>query len=207
MRKGIILLLSLALLSSSIFAHSDYDQGYLEGYEACKKGEINEVQIRLIEEAINQSNLGVWDLNYFIDDFGDQTSEGYISTPDYMYGVFYNSSTTKHDLSAYFLISNDTASIKLFEYENYQVNGSSAYPTEYQVSIKCDNEIYKFTATNYSDRIVFCDYESLINLLKIEKPIKICIKENSSYGYGTSYLLKDIETTGFNEAMHQLFNK
>jgi hypothetical protein len=206
MRKTIVLILSSILISTSLFAISDYEQGYLDGYESCKKGLENEVQIKLDEAKANSSTLANWKINYYVDEFGDATDNGFIAYAEVLEGVFSNSATTNSQLLGVFLID-DSAAIKLYEYGSSEVKGNSRSPDEYNIAIKCNGKKYNFTAKNYNDRLFIYPYEEFIKMLKIEKPITISIVEKSKYGHPSSYLLKDIDTVGFNNAYNQLFNK
>lgn len=205
MKKIILMFLSFTVVISSVFATSDYEKGYLDGYAAGKSGKENVVQIGLDEKASNLSDLGVWDIKYYVDDFGEPTKTGYITGKSSIYGTFSNSATTNSKLKFYFIIDDEVA-LKLFEYGSHVVKGNSSRPDKYYVNIKCDNITYNFNAKNYGDRLIVDESEEFINILRKEKPIIISVKENSSYS-SSSYLIKDIETTGFNEAMKQLFNK
>lgn len=198
MKKLIVLFLSTMVIISSIFASSDYDQGYLDGYAACQNGEENAVQKRL-EQKSHLDDMGVWILNHYVDSFGDETDEGYLST--IMTGTFSNSATTNSDLIAYFLIDEDEVDLKLLEYGDYEVKGDSTYSFD----VKCDGCVYRYTAHNSGDRLSLdasCA-QRFIQILQTEKPITLSIQENSRYS-ASSYLLRNIDTTGFNNALKQL---
>jgi len=81
------------------------------------------------------SGSGIWEIKYFVDDFGDPTNKGYIAS-DILSGTFSNSATSNSDLLAYFIISDSSSvAIKLFEYGS---NAVKAYSTDYYV-IKVKN--------------------------------------------------------------------
>lgn len=52
----------------------------------------------------NINNLGVWEIRYFVDDFGQPTNEGYITTEYSIYGKFSNTATENSDLRVVFII-------------------------------------------------------------------------------------------------------
>lgn len=104
----------------------------------------------------NIDNLGIWEINYFVDEFGDRTSSGYITTKRPIYGTFSNSATQGSDLRVEFIIiNNKKIAIQLYEY-----NGSNPvkdYNGRYIVSIQdSGGEKHILYATNYdSDRLSF----------------------------------------------------
>ena len=106
----------------------------------------------------NINNLGIWCIEYFVDDFGQETKEGYITTRSPIYGKFSNSATENSDLRVRFIIANKkSVAIKLFEYDrNNPVKG---YDDEYRVLVQDkDGKQYKFRAYNNSDRLRFSSH-------------------------------------------------
>ncbi|MCB0509056.1 MAG: hypothetical protein KDD21_12235 [Bacteroidetes bacterium] len=70
----------------------------------------------------NINNLGIWELGYYVDDFGEPTKEAYISTD--LYGTFSNSATTNSNLKVRFLIDKKSIRIQLYEYAgNHPIKG------------------------------------------------------------------------------------
>lgn len=103
----------------------------------------------------NINNLGRWAIEYFVDDFGQETKKGYITTSYPIYGTFSNSATENSDLRVRFIIANKkSVAIQLFEYNgNNPVKG---YDDDYRVLVQDkDGNQYKFRAYNNSDRIRF----------------------------------------------------
>ena len=78
---------------------------------------------------------GLWEINFYVDEFGDPTDSGYISNVDIIEGTFSNSATSNSLLYAYFLVSGKgNIAIKLLEYGSSEVN---AYSTKYyEVKVK-----------------------------------------------------------------------
>jgi hypothetical protein len=106
----------------------------------------------------NINNLGIWSINYFVDDFGQPTKDGYITTENPIYGKFSNTATENSRLRVRFIIANKkSVAIKLFEYDgNNPVKG---YRDTYNVLVQDkDGNQYKLWANNFdSDRITFSD--------------------------------------------------
>ena len=68
----------------------------------------------------------MWEIEYYVDEFGDPTNKGYIINKLYIKGYFSNSATTNADLNVRFLIGEDYVSIKLYEYAgNHPIKGNA----------------------------------------------------------------------------------
>ncbi len=118
-----------------------------------KKKEAEEKE-RIRLENIN--NTGIWTVNYYVDDFGEPTKEGYIRNTSLINGSFSNTATQNSALNVKFLISNSSdISIMLYEYAGN--NPVKAYSSEsYRVLIQDkEGNRFKLTATNYSNRLSF----------------------------------------------------
>ena len=104
----------------------------------------------------NLNNTGMWTVRYYVDDFGEETKEGYICNSSMISGTFSNTATQNSALNIRFLISNAyDISMKLYEYAGN--NPVKAYSSEsYRVLIQDkDGNRLKLSATNYSDRLSF----------------------------------------------------
>lgn len=104
----------------------------------------------------NLNNTGIWTVTYYVDDFGEPTSSGYITNENRIRGTFSNTATQDSELDVRFLISNAyDISIKLFEYAGN--NPVKAYSSEsYSVLVQDkDGNRKKLSAVNYSDRLTF----------------------------------------------------
>lgn len=140
----------------------------------------------------NLGNLGIWKINYFVDDFGEPTNEGYITTEDPIYGTFSNTATQDSRLRVRFIIAGKkSVAIKLFEYDgNNPVKG---YEDSYKVLVQDkDGKRYELYASNWdSDRLTFSSYgnnsdaEKFHNILMQGGNIKVRIidRDRSSTQY------------------------
>ena len=92
----------------------------------------------------NINNLGIWELGYYVDDFGEKTEKGYIFTQ--IFGNFSNSATTNSDLKIHFIIDENNIRIQLFEYaRNHPVKGEGEI--KFKVKDKND-EVHEIHASN-----------------------------------------------------------
>lgn len=123
--------------------------------------EIEEQKRKAIEEKEknrikNLSNTGIWSVQYYVDEFGEPTKEGYIQNTELIRGTFSNTATQNSALDIKFLITSiNDINIMLYEYAHN--NPVKAYSAEnYQVLIQDkDGNRVKLIATNYSDRLNF----------------------------------------------------
>ena len=123
--------------------------------------ELQEQKRKAIEEKEkirleNLNNTGIWSVQYYVDDFGEPTKEGYIKNTNLISGTFSNTATQNSALNVKFLITN-ASDINIMLYEYAGNNPVKAYSSEsYQVLIQDkDGNRLKLIATNYSDRLNF----------------------------------------------------
>lgn len=130
----------------------------IEELEEQKRKEAEEKErIRLA----NLDNTGIWDIRYYVDEFGERTKDGYITNTLLIRGTFSNTATQDSKLDVRFLITNSSdISIKLFEYAGN--NPVKAYSSErYTVLVQDrDEDRLRLKATNHSDRLSFDDDSS-----------------------------------------------
>jgi len=154
--------------------------------------------------------LGDWEVKYFVDEFGDPTNNGYITTKELISGNFSNSATNNASLLAQFLIKDSAhVALKLYEYESNVVKAYSS--KKYSVKIK-DNkgEKYSMTCSIYKggDRVYF---DESYNKNHISKFHKLLIKggnltiviTDTEYGL-TTYKIT-VNGDGYKNAFNTLY--
>ena len=148
----------------------------------------------------------IWEVKYFVDDFGDFTDSGYISAS--LEGKFSNSATTNSDLGVRFIITKQSVAIKLYEYNrNHPVSGKIS-EKEYTILVKHNGaKLPQMSGENYSDRIVMMSIysEHLIKLFKGGGSFIFVIKQRE--GSASEYKFKLKDTSGFALAWDQLYKK
>jgi hypothetical protein len=103
---------------------------------------------------VNINNTGMWGVGHYVDEFGEQTKEGYITNSSYIKGFFSNTATQNSKLNITFLInSSSKISIQLYEYAGN--NPVKAYSSKsYRILVQDkEGKRLKLRATNYSDRL------------------------------------------------------
>ncbi|MDY0144105.1 MAG: hypothetical protein RBR97_19665 [Bacteroidales bacterium] len=141
--------------------HSHKNKEFSQLLNKIERAEIEE-KLRKEEEEkeknrlANLNNTGMWSVNYYVDEFGEKTKQGYITNTSLIRGTFSNTATQDSKLDVRFLISNSSdISFELFEYAGN--NPVKAYATtKYTVLVQDkDGNRLRLKATNYSDRISF----------------------------------------------------
>ena len=169
------------------------------------------------EKSAKNNSFGEWKINYYVDEFGDPTSNGYISNKSSIFGTFSNSATTNSKLRAYFLISedfddfgnkmNNSVSIKLFEYARKNEVKGSIVSKQYKMLVKHNGVKVntKFTLYNYSDRasIKSDQVNEFIDLLKLGGRFQFILNEVGQYSQ-SAYKLSIDTASGFDNAWNQM---
>lgn len=100
----------------------------------------------------NDNNLGIWEIDHFINDFGEQTDDQYVKAE--IAGLFSNFLSDNSPLKVKFLISNKTdISFELYEY----AQDAPVIDNSFRSVIVRDKDglIYKLKISNRSGKITF----------------------------------------------------
>lgn len=153
------------------------------------------------------ADFGLWEINYYVDEFQRPTDKAYISNKTRFTGTFSNSATTNSRLSIRIAAEKDYIAILLYEYgSNLVKNSSSKYVDEYDVTIRTpDGKKTTFSGgiNPGGNRIVFSvkDMKSVLNILKSNQEIDFYIVESDRPT--TSYLFT-VEQSNFAELYNKL---
>lgn len=133
----------------------------------------------------------VWELDDFVDEFGDQTGAQYIKNIYEFEGTFENSAASDQDLSVRMIVSANEVSFILYRYGDYPVKPSSY--ENYTMKIKNkSNGTSEIKVTGGYDRISIADKDSARvfgEYTGAGEPIKILIEQNK---YGIDKYLFEI---------------
>lgn len=159
------------------------------------------------QRILKESSLGIWYTNFYTDEFGEKTKEGFIGTV--LNGVFSNSATENSDLRVQFLISNpNNVSIKLFEYAGTNPV-KSGVEHGYRIRVRQDTlPPVELFAQNYSDRLTLIknDSKKLNDMFLRGGTLKFSIIESSDYSQ-SKYYFEIADASGYKNALKQLFEK
>ena len=211
--KKFVSILLVVLVCSIAFSSIAADYSFLDGMSLeeliALQSEL-ESRITVAKNAAGASdptNTGIWKIKYYVDEFNNPTTEGYITTKEYVKGTFNNSATTNSLLYVIWLIDKDDVAIKLAEYGSNVVK--SSYDTTYYsiVMLDPDGKKVSMTGTMYKggDRIyIDTSYEStVLEALKRNSSVTFKITEKGKYA-SSDYLFKMEDTSFFENAYNML---
>lgn len=152
-------------------------------------------------------SFGSWALNYYVDEFDQPTSDGYVYNINNFLGTFSNSATTDSNLLVMVLADREDIAFFLYEYGRSLVkNSSSRYVEEYDITMKtADGTKHSITGTIYcgGDRLFIDDkYESkVLDALKSGEKVSFYIVQSDRTT--TTYLFT-VNTDNFGEKYAEL---
>lgn len=213
MKKLVALFVALTLVLSICTASLAEDYSYLDEMTLEQLTALQEeVATRITAAkadagASDPTNTGIWQVKYYVDEFNNPTTEGYITTKEYVVGTFSNSATTNSTLYVIWLIDKDGVAIKLAEYGRNVVK-SSYDSTDYSITmLDPDGNKVSMTGTMYKggDRIyIDSKYKSkVLDALKRNLTVSFRIDETGKYA-SSSYLFKMEDTSFFDNAYNML---
>jgi hypothetical protein len=210
--KSLLSILLLLLLIGCSAPQKKADQESIKKQRIADSMLVVETNQKLTEQKeklriAKESSLGIWYTNYYTDEFGDKTKDGFIGTV--LPGVFSNSATEDADLNVKFLISNPSdISIMLYEYAGTNPV-KSGVERGYSIRIKQDSlPPVDLFAQNYSDRLRLnkSDSKKLNNILLKGGNLKFSIVESSQYSR-SKYYFEIADASGYQNALNQLSEK
>lgn len=135
----------------------------------------------------NNESHGIWNVDKYVDDFGDSTKHGYVHAE--VYGTFSNSATTDSKLRVKFLIDDNSMRIQLYEYGgNHPIKGEGFLNFKAKSS---DGKLVAFKTYNndsgnniyddtFNDTNGYISLDELIDFIDENKMIKF-VAETSKY--------------------------
>ncbi len=148
------------------------------------------------------TSFGIFSTGYYVDEFNQPTSDGYVMNESYISGTFSNSATTDSLLYVQVLVDKEDIAIFLYEYgRNTVKNSSSRYVEEYDITMKtADGTKHNLTGTIYcgGDRLfIDSNYETtVLNALKSGEKVSFYIVQSDRTT--TTYLFT-VNTSNFAE--------
>lgn len=186
------------------FAGFDHQYEFVLGEGAAAAGDAGDA-------GSSASTIGLWSVNYYVDDFQQPTEDWYITTNTQFSGTFSNSATTNSNLLAQVAYDyKDNLTIFLWEYGRNQVkNASSNYVDEYDITMRDQNgNDQKLSGTVYcgGDRLVIegADKDKIIAAMKEPGTVSFYIVESDRTT--TSYLFS-LETSNFSQVYEEMSGK
>jgi len=130
-------------------------------FKTIERKEVEEIKRKEAEEKervrlANLNNTGIWEVSYYVNDFGAPTQEAYITTDKFIEGTFSNTAVQDRKLNVRILITAASfIAIKLYEYAgNNPVKASR--PDSYTVLLQDNDGVRtELKAVNTSERLKF----------------------------------------------------
>ncbi|MDO4836317.1 MAG: hypothetical protein Q4B07_07710 [Clostridia bacterium] len=151
-----------------------------------------------------------WEKAYYVDDFGDSTSESYLRGK--FKGSFSNFITTNSNLTVYFCVDNDYSRkrdsdsfrIKLLEYDDYLVNFKGINPYDVTIKVKIGERKYTANASRLDENYIYIYREDGLFVpvlwgLETGKEIRFVIEESA---YTTSTYRFSVDSSGLDGIEH-----
>lgn len=147
-------------------------------------------------------------IDYYIDRFGDDTSEGYITQKEKGLGFFTIDNSINNSIVWNLIISKDEVSFVIYEGGTARLTGNELLPKKYTVFVK-DNmgETYQFKGANYSDRISLIgpiEQERFKDIISNSASLQIVIESDSIFSR-TSYNLGLLYCNNYKELWDKLY--
>lgn len=150
----------------------------------------------------NINNLGIWDLRYYVDDFGEPTRDAYVSTV--VYGKFNNSATTNSELKVKFLIDKSEIRIQLYEYAGKRpINGEGFIYFKIRDKNNKEHEIKAYNCDNGETVVEQAYDKKLRDVLLSGGQIKF-FAEAGKYGYPSTYMFTIENADWFENAITKM---
>ena len=148
--------------------------------------------------------MGMWKISNYIDEFGEKTTNEYVTNQKVISGFFSNTATTDSRLNITFIVDKNNFAIVLYEYgEKHPVKNEGEL---YEVLIKDKNgKIYQITAINKSARLIFSKEDELKikEIFSLGGEIKFKI-ETEAKDIKSEYKFKVDNANGFNNIYKKL---
>lgn len=147
------------------------------------------------------TGTGLWELKYYVDDFGDETESSFLQL--WGNGYFSNSAASNSEMSARIILDKNSVRLQLIEYTSLVVKEDGFY----EVSIKdAEDNITEFLLYN-SDLGYMIFIDSQIDRFKklVQKGgiLKFYVIHNNKYTTNDTYTFK-MDVTGYENAIQYL---
>ena len=155
-------------------------------------------------------SFGIFSLSYYVDEFEQPTSDGYVANNNYVSGTFSNSATTDSTLYVTILADKDDITFFLYEYGRSLVkNSSNNYVDKYDITMKtADGTKQNVTGTIYcgGDRLYIDDRHHAKVLSALQSGENVSFYIVKSDRTTTTYLFT-VNTSNFAETYAKLTGK
>lgn len=161
--------------------------------------------IACVEEIPIIEQESQWELNYFIDEFGEKTNDGYIlHTCD---GEFSNSATTDSRLFVKIIVTPEQIRFDTFEYGSQKMKGEDRL--EYRAKLPDDSEV-RFSTWDDEEgfnTVSSSDLNKVMELFKNYDRIRFAARTTNRYSVSTYRFVYEGSASDFKTELSKLESK
>ncbi|WP_300939625.1 hypothetical protein [Bacteroides acidifaciens] len=146
-----------------------------------------------------------WSLNYFIDEFGEKTNDGYILHT--CNGEFSNSATTNSRLLVKIIVTPEQIRFDTFEYGSQKMKGEDLL--EYRAKLPDDSEV-RFSTWDDDEGfniVSSYDLDKVMELFKNYDRIRFAARTNNRYSVSTYRFVYEGSASDFKTELSKLESK
>lgn len=169
---GLILAFAIFLLQSCTGSSN---------YKAEQEATLDTIAVE--EPAEESAASDSWEIQYFVDDFGEETKEGFIL--NVCQGEFSNSATTDSPLIVRIIVTPDDIRFDMYEYGSHYMKGEETL--EFRAKLPDDSEV-KFKTYNYDNgpnSVVKADMAKVKELFEKYPKLRFAARTLSPYSTST----------------------
>lgn len=143
-----------------------------------------------------------WTIKHYVDDFGEETNEGYIL--NVAYGEFSNSATTNSQLTVRIIADADDIRFDMYEYGSHFMKGEGTL--QFRAKLPDDSEV-RFTTYNYDNgvnSVKSSDVKKVRQLFETYPRLRFAARTTSSYSTSTYRFVYEGNPEEFKTKLAQL---
>ncbi len=161
--------------------------------------------IACIDEVPAVEQVSQWELNYFIDEFGEKTNDGYIL--HICDGEFSNSATTDSKLFVKIIVTPEQIRFDTFEYGSQKMKGEDRL--EYRAKLPDDSEV-RFSTWDDEEgfnTVSSSDFDKVMELFKNYDRIRFAARTTNGYSVSTYRFVYEGSASDFKTELSKLESK
>lgn len=149
--------------------------------------------------------VDTWELNYFVDDFGEKTKEGYII--NVCDGEFSNSATTNSRLTVHIIVTPEDIRFDMYEYGSHFMKGEGIL--KFRAKLPDDTEVIFSTYNDDSgiNSVLSSDVSKVRELFEKYSKLRFAAKTTSSYSTSTYRFMYEGDPEEFKTDLKELASK
>lgn len=155
----------------------------------------------IVEEVVTVPE-NTWELNYFVDDFGEKTNEGYLL--NVCQGEFSNSATTNSHLRVDIVVTPEHIRFDMYEYGNLYMKGEGIL--QFRAKLPDDTEVMfnTYNSDDGANSVLKSDISKVRELFEKYPKLRFAAKTTTSYSTSTYRFLYEGSPEEFRIKLREL---